>query len=282
MFFAIDVPNHGEYGNPHLLLELAVETEAAGWDGFFIWDHIVKYNDSSLPVADPWVVLSAIAVHTKRIHLGPMITPLARRRPWKVARESATLDLLSNGRLIMGVGLGARSAEEFENFGDEGEPGIRAEMLDEALEILAGLWSGEPFSYQGIHYKVKKTQFKPEPLQVPSIPIWVAGTWPHKKPLQRAARWDGVFPIGAKHSQVDMITVAEVEAVINYLKSNLPLNERFDIVHLGMTPVDDHAQALKTVTQYSQVGVTWWLENINPHRFSLDMARQRIRSGPPE
>jgi alkanesulfonate monooxygenase SsuD/methylene tetrahydromethanopterin reductase-like flavin-dependent oxidoreductase (luciferase family) len=282
MFFAVDVPNHGEYNDPHLLLELAIETEAAGWDGFFIWDHLVKYHDARLPVADPWIVLSAIAVHTKRIRLGPMVTPLARRRPWKLARETVTLDHLSNGRLILGVGLGARSAAEFENFGDEGNLGIRAQMLDEALEVLTGLWSGEPFHYKGAHYTIKETSFRPKPRQVPRIPIWVAGTWPNKKPLQRAARWDGAFPIGAGHSQVDMLAVTEVSEAIHYLKSYRGLDKRFAIVHLGITPADDLAQDAKIVAQYAQTGVTWWLENINPERYSLAEARQRIGKGPPK
>jgi len=282
MFFAVDVPNHGEYSDPHLLLELAMETEAAGWDGFFIWDHIVKSYDTRLPVADPWIALSAIAAHTKRILIGPMVTPLARRRPWKLARETVTLDNLSKGRLIFGVGLGARSKAEFEDFGDEGNPGVRAKMLDEALDILVGLWSGEPFRYQGAHFTIRETQFRPKPWQTPRIPIWVAGTWPHKKPLQRAARWDGAFPIGAGHSHVDMLTVAEMRDAIDSLKDYRLLDRRFDIIHLGITPADDPPQGAKIAAQYAQVGVTWWLENINPKRCSLDEARQRIRMGPPK
>ena len=282
MFFAVDVPNHGEYSDPHLLLELAMEAEAVGWDGFFIWDHLVKYYDERIPVADPWVVLSAIAAHTKRIRFGPMITPLARRRPWKLARETVTLDHLSMGRLILGVGLGARSEAEFDNFGDEGNPRVRAQMLDEALQILTGLWSGEPFHYQGVHYTIKETRFRPKPRQAPRIPIWVAGTWPNRRPLQRAARWDGAFPIGAGHSQVDMLTAAEVSDAVAYLKSDRRLDKRFDIIHLGITPADDPAQDAKIVAQYAEAGVTWWLENINPERGSLAEARQRIRNGPPK
>jgi alkanesulfonate monooxygenase SsuD/methylene tetrahydromethanopterin reductase-like flavin-dependent oxidoreductase (luciferase family) len=282
MFYAIDVPNHGEYSDPHVLLDLAMETEVAGWDGFFIWDHIVKYNDASLPVADPWVALSAIAVHTKRIRFGPMVTPLARRRPWKLARETVTLDHLSKGRLILGVGLGARSKAEFEVFGDERHPVLRAQMLDEALDILAGLWSGEPFNYQGTHYSVRETQFRPKPRQTPRIPIWVAGTWPHKKPLQRAALWDGYFPIGAGHSQVDMLSVTEMSDAIAYLKDNHLLKQRFDIVHLGITPINDPDQGAKIAAQYAKAGVTWWLENINLGRCSLAEARQRILMGPPK
>ena len=282
MFYAVDVPNHGEYSDPQLLLDLAIETEAAGWDGFFIWDHLVKYQDARIPVADPWVVLSAVAVHTNRIRIGPMVTPLARRRPWKLARETVTLDHLSKGRLILGVGLGTRSEAEFENFGDEGHPVQHAQMLDEALEILNGLWSGEPFGYQGDHYTIQETCFRPTPWQAPRIPIWVAGTWPHKKPLQRAARWDGAFPIGTGHSPVDMLSVAEVSDAITYLKNNRQLNSDFDIVHLGISPAEDLVQDAKIAAQYAKAGVTWWLENINPKRCSLAEARHRIHIGPPK
>ena len=179
MNFGIDVPNHSAYSDPRLLVELACEAEAAGWDGFFIWDHLVRWNDRRIPVVDPWITLAAIAVKTERICLGPMVTPLARRRPWKLARETVTLDHLSGGRLILGIGLGSRSTAEFKAFGDEGDPKARAAMLDEGLEVLAGLWSGHAFSYSGKYYQIEETQFRPPPVQSPRIPIWVAGTWPN-------------------------------------------------------------------------------------------------------
>jgi alkanesulfonate monooxygenase SsuD/methylene tetrahydromethanopterin reductase-like flavin-dependent oxidoreductase (luciferase family) len=183
--------------------------------------------------------------------------------------------------LILGIGLGARSEAEFENFGDEGNPRVRAQMMDEALQILKGLWSGEPFHYQGAYYTIRETRFRPKPLQAPRIPIWVAGTWPNKRPFQRAARWDGAFPIGAGHSQVGMLTAEEMSDAVAYLKSNHRLDKGFDIVHLGITLADDPAQDAKIVAQYAQAGVTWWLENLNPERGSLAEARQRIRKGPP-
>jgi hypothetical protein len=281
MKFAVDVPNHGEYSDPMLLLELAQEVEAAGWDGFFIWDHIAKSSDRSLPVVDPWVVLSAVAVKTSRILLGPMITPIARRRPWKLARETVSLDRLSDGRLILGVGLGARSSAEFSVFGDEGEPLVRAAMLDEALEILEGLWRGKPFAYHGVHYQIEETIFQPKPIQSPRIPIWVGGTWPHKKPLQRAVRWDGAFLIGAGHSYVEMLAPGEIEDVISEIKKLRLLDDHFEIVHLGITPGKDLQEDEHIVAAYADLGVTWWLENINPQRGTLDQMRKRIRRGPP-
>lgn len=281
MYFGIDVPNYGTYSDPHLLLELAGETEAAGWDGFFIWDHLVRFEDKRIPMADPWIVLAAIAASTERIRLGPMITPLARRRPWKLARETVTLDRLSNGRLILGVGLGARSKIEFAAFGDEGDPKVRAAMLDEGLEVLNGLWSGEPFSYDGEQYQIEEMQFRPGPAQSPRIPIWVAGTWPKKRPFRRAARWDGVFPLGAGQGFLDMMTPDDMRDATAYVREHRSNDAPFDIVHSGITPGQNAAEDVEIVAPYVEVGVTWWLENITPTRGSLEKMRERIRRGPP-
>jgi alkanesulfonate monooxygenase SsuD/methylene tetrahydromethanopterin reductase-like flavin-dependent oxidoreductase (luciferase family) len=191
MRFAVSMPNFGAYGDVALLVELARDAEATGWDALFLWDHI------AFPVAadfvDPWLALTAIALRTERLRFGPMVTPLPRRRPWKVARETVTLDCLSGGRLIFGVGSGIHR-EEFDRLGEEPDLKTRAAMLDEGLAVLTGLWSGEPFTFQGEHYAVDGAHFRPPPVQRPRPPIWVAGTWPRRKPLQRAARWDGYVP----------------------------------------------------------------------------------------
>jgi alkanesulfonate monooxygenase SsuD/methylene tetrahydromethanopterin reductase-like flavin-dependent oxidoreductase (luciferase family) len=168
-----------ELYEPRLLAELATEAEAKGWDGFFLWDHI-KYRAPVRAVADPWVALSAIAFATERIRVGPMVTPLSRRRVQKLARETVTLDHLSNGRLTLGVGLGSDRNSELETFGEVTDPKERARLLDDGLEDLAAFWSGG---------------FEPSPVQQPRIPVWVAGRWPKRKPVLRAARWDGYFPI---------------------------------------------------------------------------------------
>jgi hypothetical protein len=210
-----------------------------------------------------------------------MVTPLARRRPWKLARETVSIDHLSGGRLILGVGLGARASAEFTNFGDEGDPKARAKMLDEALEILEGLWSGAPFYFHGEHYRIEETIFKPTPVQSPRIPIWVAGTWPNRKPLQRAVRWDGAFLIGAGHSYVEMLASEEMGDAIHALKNISPVDEQFDIIHLGLTPGVDPMEDAKIVAPYANLGVTWWLENINPQRGSINEMRKRIQNGPP-
>jgi alkanesulfonate monooxygenase SsuD/methylene tetrahydromethanopterin reductase-like flavin-dependent oxidoreductase (luciferase family) len=281
MYFGIDVPNHGEYSDPHVLLELAQITEEAGWDGFFIWDHIVKPFDRSLPVADPWVVLSAVAVRTHRVRIGTMVTPVARRRPWKLAKETVTLDHLSQGRLILGVGLGARSQAEFGVFGDESDPKIRAEIMDESLLVISGLWKGEPFHFQGDHFSIEETRFQPQPIQSPRIPIWVAGTWPNKKPMRRAAAWDGAFPIGVGHSYISMLSPLEMAEVKTFIKSQNTGKDHFDIVHLGFMPGEDQKSDAEIVSQYARAGVTWWLENINPKRGSFGKMRERILKGPP-
>jgi alkanesulfonate monooxygenase SsuD/methylene tetrahydromethanopterin reductase-like flavin-dependent oxidoreductase (luciferase family) len=168
-----------ELVDPRLVAELAVRAEARGWDGIFVWDH-VTYRAPVEAVADPWVVLSAIAFATSRLALGPLITPLSRRRVHKLARETVTLDHLSDGRLILGVGLGSDRTNELEPFGEVLEPRARAQLLDQGLERLTAFWDGE---------------FLPRPVQQPRIPIWVAARWPNRRPLQRAARFDGLFPI---------------------------------------------------------------------------------------
>jgi alkanesulfonate monooxygenase SsuD/methylene tetrahydromethanopterin reductase-like flavin-dependent oxidoreductase (luciferase family) len=177
---AIDVPPFGELADPRVLAELAGAAEAGGWDGFFLWDHIV-HRSPARAIADPWVALAAIASATSRVRIGPMITPLSRRRVQKLARETVTLDLLSSGRLTMGVGLGSARNGELEPFGEVADPRERAQLLDRGLAELARYWSGD---------------FEPVPVQQPRIPVWVAGEWPHRRPLRRALNWDGYFPIG--------------------------------------------------------------------------------------
>lgn len=168
-----------ELSDPRLLAELAHEAERAGWDGFFIWDH-VRYTTPRMEVADPWVALSAIAMRTERVRIGPLVTPLSRRRVHKLARETVTLDRLSGGRLTLGVGLGSDNHGELDFPGEVTEPKARAKLLDEGLDRLDAYWAGE---------------LLPRPVQRPRIPVWVAGRYPAKPPLRRAARWDGFFPI---------------------------------------------------------------------------------------
>jgi alkanesulfonate monooxygenase SsuD/methylene tetrahydromethanopterin reductase-like flavin-dependent oxidoreductase (luciferase family) len=192
MHYGLTLPITGVEGSVALLVDLAQAAEDAGWDGVFLEDYIVYWAGDEYPVYDPWLLLAAMAMRTSRIRLGTTVTPLARRRPWKVAREALTLDYLSNGRLIVGVGLGDAHDKSFTGVSGEAlDPRVRAEWLDEGLEVLAGLWSGCPFSYIGKHYQVSEVTMLPVPLQQPRIPIWVGGFWPRQRPAFRAARWDG-------------------------------------------------------------------------------------------
>ena len=278
MRYAIDVPNYGDYFDPRGLATLAHEAEESGWDGFFIWDHI--YCGIRDRTVDPWIALAAIAMRTERIRIGPMITPLPRRRPWKLAREAVAVDHLSGGRLTLGLGLGSPRESEFDLFGEEGDPRVRAEKLDEGLEVLTGLWSGEPFSYKGKHYQVDEAVFLPRPVQTPRIPIWLGGMWPNRAPLRRAARWDGVFPIYLEDGESKM-TPEIMDNIVQYVASHRDEDGPFDVMVGGETPGDDPARAGEIVSAYAAAGVTWWAERIGPWRGPPEEMRQRVRQGPP-
>ncbi len=276
MKFAINTPNFGVYGNARVLADLAREAEEAGWDGFFLWDHIGSGPDWPDPFADPWIALTAMALATRRIKLGPLVTPLPRRRPWKVAREAVTLDHLSDGRLILGVGIGTDRVREFSCFGEDGSDKPHGEMLDEGLEVLTRLWSGKPFSYTGKHYQLTDACFLPGPLQQPRIPIWVAGIWPHKKPFRRAAQWDGVSPIASDHE----LTPQEYHEITTYIRSQRSDSAPFDILCAGQTSGTDRARDSAAVRPFAEAGATWWQEGFDV-RHSLEQVRARIRLGPP-
>ena len=208
MHRGIFVAPFDELSDPRLVAELARETEKAGWDGFFVWDHI-RYSAPVEAVSDPWIVLAAIASATERVRLGPLVTPLARRRIQKLARETLTLDHLSQGRLVLGVGLGGDRHGEFEPFGDPADPVERGRLLDEGLEKLAGYWDGG---------------LLPPPVQRPRIPVWVAARYPNRRPVRRAARWDGLFPIDLPGPEELAELVAEVPAGDGYdVIASIPL-----------------------------------------------------------
>ena len=193
------VPLFEELADPRVLARLAAEAEERGWHGVFVWDQL-RWREPIKHVADPWITLAAIAAATEQVMLGPMVTPLARRRPAKVARETATLDRLSGGRLILGVGLGGdQFAAEFSKTGEELADRVRAEMLDEALGILLAAWSGEPVTHRGKHYLIDDVQFLPRPVQQPRIAVWAAAFPGNVKPLRRAARCDGFFPVNLEN-----------------------------------------------------------------------------------
>ena len=230
MKFGIDVPIFGPYGDARALIDLARDAEQAGWDGFFIWDQITGFGADN--VVDTQVALTAIAMSTERVRLGILITPLARRRPAKYAREALSIDHLSNGRLICGVGVG-NSKEEFADLGDDEDAKTRAEMVEEALQVITGLWSQQPFSFEGKYYHIEDAKFLPKPVQQPRIPIWMGGTWPLKAPMRRAAQWDGVFPLWREQSPGKMMPPEEFVKLIAFIKSERNSDAPFDVIHGG-------------------------------------------------
>jgi alkanesulfonate monooxygenase SsuD/methylene tetrahydromethanopterin reductase-like flavin-dependent oxidoreductase (luciferase family) len=259
------IPLFDELADPALVVRLCAEAEEAGWDGVFVWDH-VRWHEPVVDVADTQITLAAIASATERIRLGPMVTPLARRRPVKVARETATLDRLSNGRLTLGVGLGSDEfGSEYSITGEELDERKRARMLDEALEILKAAWSGEPVNHHGKHYLIDDVQFLPRPVQRPGVPVWAAAYPGNVKPLRRAARCDGFFPVGLE--SVDQF--AQVVAAVRDLRGDI--SEPYDIT-VELPPGSD-------VTPYAEAGATWWMTGIEPGA-SLDEVRSVIREGP--
>ncbi len=282
MKFGINIPNFGWFGDIDTLVEIAVEVEESGWDGFFLWDHMLvfKQEDMVLPFVDPWIALTAIACNTKKIRLGSLITPVPRRRPWKVAREAVSVDHLSKGRMILGVGLGAPPETEFDYFGEESDMKIRAEMLDEGLDIITGLWSGEPFSYAGTHYQLNEMTFLPKPKQEPRIPIWVGGGVPQKAPFRRAARFDGVAPVHSKWPEP--VSTQLLENALEIIKSERGDLKNYDVVISGETTGTDSTKDRDRIESWIQTGATWFLEDIHGLRAEIDVLRERIRAGPSE
>ena len=288
MKYGVSLPNFGVFGDARLLANLACDAEQAGWDGFFLWDHILFCELDKNPNVDPWIALAAIAMQTEKILIGTLITPLARRRPWKVARETVSLQNLSDGRLILGVGLGAPVEWDFKFFGEETDPKICAQKLDEGLDILQGLWTGEPFRYTGKHYQLEEMTFLPIPCK--PIPIWVGGGWPNKAPFRRAARYDGLFPQPADFNARNL-TPEDWRAILAYVRQHRTSSAPFDRLQYGITPAN-RAEYTKIIAPYAEVGVTWWIEDISPFQLGLgwmdfwkpwdvDKLRERILQGPP-
>jgi alkanesulfonate monooxygenase SsuD/methylene tetrahydromethanopterin reductase-like flavin-dependent oxidoreductase (luciferase family) len=262
---ALWLPLFDELADPTAAARLAAEAEEAGWHGFFVWDNL-SWRAPVREVADPWITLAAAATATERLRLGPMVTPLARRRPAKVARETVTLDRLSGGRLTFGVGLGSdRFAAELSGTGEQLDDRVRGQMLDEALQILAAAWSGQPVHHRGASYTVDGLRFLPRPVQQPAVPVWVAGFPGNARPLRRAAQYDGFFPVNLEHpDQLSEITAAIAD-------SRRHTASPFDIA-IALPPGGDPAP-------YARAGATWWLTEFEPP-VSLDQVRGVLRDGP--
>jgi hypothetical protein len=259
-------------GDARAAARYAAMAEQAGWDGFFVWEPVWGI--------DAWVCLTAAAMRTERIKLGTMLTPPSRMRPWKLASETATLDNLSDGRVILAVGLGAVDTG-FRQFGEETDRRVRAELLDESLEIVTGLWKGQPFEFHGKHYNVEPCDFlpPPPPVQQPQIPIWVVGAWGRPKSMARALKYDGLIP-GVPPGTLTPSLVSEMRT---YVDDNRPTDSgHHDLVVEGTTPPGDQA-ALDIARAMDAAGADWWIEGL----WEIDgddwdaAITARVRAGPP-
>jgi alkanesulfonate monooxygenase SsuD/methylene tetrahydromethanopterin reductase-like flavin-dependent oxidoreductase (luciferase family) len=260
-------------GDARTAADFALTAESAGWDGFFVWEPVWGI--------DAWVCLTAAAMVTERIRLGTLLTPLSRMRPWKLASETATLDNLSGGRVILSVGLGAPDTG-FEAFGEVTDRKQRAELLDEGLDILTGLWKGQPFQYQGKHYQVQPLDFMPPPppVQQPRIPIWVVGAWNYPRSMERVLRWDGLLP----YIPGQQLTPAALREMRAFVEQRIGTDRPFDYVVEGETPGDSPQQASEKVRPWQEAGATWWIEarweTLRDERLYGRML-ERIQQGPP-
>lgn len=250
------------FADPDQLVALAVVAEEAGWDGAFFWDHLVWRPQWRLPVQDPWVLLGAVAAGTRRLRLGTLVTPLARRRPWVVAKHLTTLDQLSGGRAVLGVGLGEPPDADFGDFGDPAGVPERAARLDEALALLDGLLRG-PVDHAGRHWQVR-TELHPRPVQQPRPPVWVAAVAPHRRPLARAVRWDGVVPLGPD----GVMTPAELAGYLG----GVPRPAGWEVVAPWAPGVP--------AGEYADAGATWLVDGAWPDGDWLADLQRRVRQGP--
>jgi len=258
-------------GSPRELAELAGAAEIAGWDGAFTFDAIAIGADE---LYDPWTLLAAMAMRTSSVTLGAIVFAPTRRRPWKLAREALTVDHLSNGRLVVPVGLGALDDCGFGAVGEATSARDRAAILDETLAILDGLWTGEPFEHHGAHYDVGSMTFRPRPVQRPRIPIWVVAAWPHERSVERALRWDGMVL-----QTEDPVEVAAIVAHARARREALGRPGPFEIVVQGSTP-PDQAVAAAAARPFGEAGATWWID-ADWSETSLDRLAARVAAGPP-
>lgn len=262
---ALWLPLFGELADPVVVARLAAKAEEAGWHGIFVWDHL-RWHAPVRQVADPWITLAAVAAATERIRLGPMVTPLARRRPAKVVRETVTLDWLSGGRLTLGVGLGSdRFGGELSATGEQPDERRRGKMLDEALQIITSAWSGQVVDHRGENYTVDGIEFLPRPLRH-RVPVWVAGFPGSLRPMQRAARYDGFFPVNVEHPD----QLAEIAATVTGLRHHA--SGPYDLA-IALPPGTDPAP-------YAVAGASWWLAELEPETISLGQVCGVIRDGP--
>ncbi len=287
MRYSINIPNFGDFADPKAVARVATEAEQAGWDGLFVWDHVVhdKQARRGQSFGDPWILLAAAALATSRLRLGTLLTPVARRRPEQLARQVATLDSLSGGRMIFAAGLGGPIEDEFGSFGDTTDPKVLAQRLDEGLGLLKSYWSGEPVNHRGQHYQVDDVTLLPATVQRPHPPIWIGGFWPHRPPMRRAARFDGAVPLFLTALHGHIPPVEQVRDLVAYVRQHREDHEerQFDFVLGGRTPGDPQ-QAGAVIAPLVDAGATWWDErqletSDDVHR--LTPVLDRINAGPP-
>lgn len=240
MRHALYLPPFGELAEPAVMVDIAVAAEEAGWDGLFLWDHVLRPPNEPAEIADVWVMLAAVAAAASSLRIGPMVTPIVRRRPQKLAREAVTLDHLSTGRLTLGLGLGVDTAGEFSRFGELADPKQRGDALDEGAALLIELWSGEEVRHVGPHFTADGVRFLPRPVQQPRIPLWFGAEPGGRRPVRRAARYDGLFPVG--------VELEELGRMIDLVIAERGSLDGFDIAMLAFRGVDIDAHAKRGAT----------------------------------
>lgn len=291
MRFGLHLPNAGLGGDPRVLADVARDAEAAGWDGLFVWDTVYlgpPHTDFGAVQDgfDVWLAFAAIALATERLRFGPLVAALPRQRPWVVARQCATLDHLSGGRLVLPVGFGDAPDGGFAKVGEPTDRRTRRERLDEAIDILTGLWEGEPFHYDGTHYRVEEMTFLPRPVQRPRIPIWPITAWPRGASVRRALRCDGgiVFKMREDGTKAEM-SPDDVRAFREHVADRRRPDRPFDIVMESAFPSDGREKSAEEIHAYADAGVTWWLDATYKHvertPDPLAGVRSQVRRGPP-
>lgn len=278
MRYGLSFPNGGPCHDARTLGQFARLAEESGWDGAFLEDYIIWQGHMDAATYDPWIALAAMALSTNHIRLGTMVTPLPRRRPWKLARETVTLDHLSYGRIVLGIGLGDTTLDSsLTRFGEETDSKRRAKMVDEGLEVLDGLWSGRPFSYDGDYYHVNEVTLLPRPVQSPRIPIWIGGVFPLRGPIRRAARWDGACLYKATG---DDMTPGDILALKKEIETYRAPAGSFDIAVGGRHRGDDWERERALIRSLDAAGATWWIEYLPPQIGGVKQIQEAIKRGP--
>ena len=282
--FSVNIPNFGDFADADAVARVALAAEAAGWDALFVWDHVVHDKRYRRSFGDPWMLLTAAALATTRIKLGPMVTPVPRRRPQQLARQVSTLDQLSGGRVIFGAGLGGPIEDEYGSFGEPTDPKLLAELLDEGLYLLDRYWSGKAVTHDGRHHQVHDVTLLPTPVQRPRVPVWIGGFWPHRRPMRRAARWDGAIPLFLSATHGHAPPVDEVRDLVAYVRDHRDgdAGRPFEVVLGGASPTNT-AEARDLLGPLIEAGATWWDERrpIDDEINRLDPVLRRIEAGPP-